>query len=296
MATWTLMGFTTRQSLGVCIAPNGTFYTNSTSAGGGGRVSGVHKGLNYTDPVFQTAMASPIGMCNGNGNDVYANNYNGAGIYKSIDGAGFISIASGGCYPGYSIAYNPTTDTLYQTGQLGHVGPTDCFSRTPSDSGSWTNITNINHNAMTALCVNNAIDGSVYIGIDGAWGTGAVGIYKQTAGVGSFVRTTFLGSSSPMAASPNGNVYVYYKPNLKLYKQTAGVGDFNEVTGITNPSAPGAQVSAMAFDSYGFLYIVSQAVQDVYKIELPAETVITPPVITSVTPGSLKNTITLTHS
>lgn len=284
MSTWVAMGFTFRQSYGCCVTPDGTFYTNSTSSGGGGRLSGVHRGSNMTDPVYVFPMPSPVSMCNGSGNDVYANNYNGAGIYKSINGGAFSAVPSSGSYPGNGIAYNPLTDTLYQSGRLGGAGATSVFKSVAS--GAWTDILG-RQSISSGLCVNNAIDGSVFASTN-------LGTYKQSAGLGSFTQASANGANQNLASSPAGNIY-YYGP-ANLYRMIGGVGDYTLVAGITNPGAPGSATMSLAFDRLGNLYATSQTVQDVYTIYLPEEDIRPSAPIILAEGSRLQNIISWIHS
>jgi len=247
------------------------FYTNPTGAGG--FTAGVHRGVDMSNPYYTFAMPSPMAMCNGAGETVFAQNYNGAGIYKSTTGAGgtwAAVIPASGSYPAYGVAYNIATDTLYQTGRFGGAGPTDCFRSIAG--GAWANITGLNNANMTSLCVNNGSDGSVYIGISGTPGV-TTGIWKQTAGSGSFVKTSFAAASVvALGASPNGNIYAWAGDNL--YKQTAGVGDFALVTGITNPTLPASDTAAIAFDKFGKMYIgQGVGILDILTISLEDEVI-----------------------
>jgi len=268
MSTWVGMGFTPRQTYGLCISPDMIFYTNPTGATVPG--AGPHRGVAMSNPSLVYTMPSPLGMCNGSGETVFAQNYNGAGIYKSLTGAAgtWASVTpASGSYPAYGVAYNIATDTLYQTGRFGGAGPTDCFRSIAG--GAWANITGLNNINMTSLCVNNGGDGSVYIGIAGAPGP-TTGIWKQTAGSGSFVKQTIAADVLALGASPSGNVYAWAGDNL--YKQTAGVGDFSLATGITNPTFPASNTSALAFDKYGNLYVgQGGGILDVLKISLEDE-------------------------
>lgn len=289
MSTWVAMGFTTRQTYGLCVSPSNIIYLNSTTAGGGGRQSGVHRGVALADPTYVFAMASPIAINMGAGESIYAQNYNGAGIYTSSDGLSWSSIVGSGCYPGYGVAYSIINDTLYQTGKLGGVGSDSCFKSV--SGGAWT------YAGLTAtaqgLCVNNVTDSSVYAGVSGTYGSGVVGIWKQTAGVGAFVKQTgLLFGDATLCVAPSGNIYQYYSGNL--YKQTLGVGDFNLVTGVTN--TPGATPVCMNFGPDGILYSSSITVSDVYKISLDEETIPVAPVLTDITPGLENNTLTWTHA
>ena len=246
------------------------FYTDPTGAYGDGRVAGVHRGPAMTNPELVFTIPSPYGMCNGSGEGVFAQNYNGAGIYYSATGVAGSWAAvtpASDSYPAYGVAHHHASNTLYQTGRFGGAGPTDCFRSI--NGGAWANISNMSNANIVGVCVNNATDGSVYMGVTGGI---SVGIWKQTAGSGSFAQVNTLATTGALAVSPNGNVYTWASDNL--YVQTAGVGAFNLVTGITNATLPDVNTSALAFDIYGNLYAAQGgSLLDILKISLEDEVI-----------------------